>query len=127
MSVQKIQTTQPNRNIGKNVAVSSAIGAVAGAGARYIMPTKSELSSIVNKDAVDTFVSSAATSARGANRSILKYGGIGALIAGGLTLGAKLLSKMFPKTEESESFDYSKMNAFLDAPDYAVEIMWYGE
>ncbi len=123
MNVTKVQTAQPNNNVYKHTAVASVAGALAGAGARYIVPTQKELSSIINKDAVDTFTSSAATSLRGSNRSILKYAGVGALVAAGLTL----LSKIFPAKKNIDNSDYSKMGALLDAPDYAVEIMWYGE
>ncbi len=123
MDVNKVQTAQSNNNVYRTTAVASAIGAVAGAGARYVVPTKSELSSLINKDAVDSFISSSAANARGSNRSILKYGGIGALAAAGLAL----LSKIFPNKKPENNTDYSKMGALLDAPDYAVEIMWYGE
>ena len=123
MSVPKIQAAQSNKNMSTKVAIASAVGAAVGAGARYVVPTKSELSSIFNKDAVDTFVSSAATSARGANRSILKFGAIGAVVAAGLTL----LSKAIHNIKSNKESDYSKLGALIDAPDYAVEIMWYGE
>jgi len=122
MSVQAIQSTQPKKNqIGK-LALQGAMGAAVGAGARYVLPTKSELGAVFNKDAVDSFVSSASAQARGADRSILKYTGIGAVAA--LLLG--VASKIFPKHEDKNN-EYNKYNALLDAPDYAVEIMWYGE
>ena len=122
MGVQKIQITEPNKSISGKVAATGALGAAVGAGARYIVPTKAEASSIFNKDAVDTFVSNASTKARGADRSILKYAGIGGAAA--LLIGA--IAKIFPKTENKPD-EYSKYGALLDAPDYAVEVMWYGE
>jgi len=122
MSVQSIQITEPSKNNFGRVATTGAIGAALGAGARYVVPTKAEASSIFNKEAVDTFVSSASAQARGANRSILKYAGAGGAIA--IILGA--LSKLFPKHNEKND-EYSKYAALLDAPDYAVEVMWYGE
>ena len=123
MNVQKIQATQSNTNMYKRAGIAGVLGAAAGIGARYVVPAKGELSSMINKDAVDKFVSSAATSARGANRSIFKYGGIGAVAAVGLTM----LAKLFSKNNANRINDYSKLGALIDAPDYAVEIMWYGE
>ena len=123
MSVQSVKITEPTtRNTAGKLMATGALGAAVGAGARYVVPTKAEVSSILNKDAVDSFVSSASTKARGANRSILKYAGIGGAAA--LLLGA--LAKIFPKNEDKDT-EYSKYGALLDAPDYAVEIMWYGE
>ena len=122
MSVQTIQITEPAKNNGAKLMATGAVGAAMGAGARYVLPTKAEMSSILNKDAVDSFVSSASTQARSADRSILKYAGIGGAVA--LLLGA--LSKVFPKHED-KNIEYSKYGALLDAPDYAVEVMWYGE
>jgi len=117
-------TQQPKRNNGK-LALSTAAGAVAGAAARYAIPTKTEIKNIVNKDAIDTFVSNNATQARGAGRSVLKYAGAGALVAAGLNL----LSRIFPDKNayEKANSEYTKFGALVDAPDYAVEIMWYGE
>lgn len=122
MSINSIQISEPRKtNYGKMIA-SGVAGAAVGAGARYAIPTKAELSSMLNKDAVDSFISNASTQARSANRSILKYAGLGGLIA--IALGA--LSKIFPKTDNKDN-EYTKYGALLDAPDYAVEIMWYGE
>ena len=122
--INSIQPTQQNKNYAK-FAMASGIGAIAGAGARYLIPTKKEISAIFNKEAVDTFVSNTAAQARGANRSIVKYAGVGAIVAAGLTL----LSKIFPsqKNYDKANLEYSKFGALVDAPDYAVEIMWYGE
>lgn len=124
MTVQAVSTVKPNSVSNGHLAFSAGMGALAGAASRYVIPTKSEFSSIVNKDAVDTFVSNASTAARGANRSILKYGGVGALIAGGIYLLTKAFSK---KDNEPENIEYTKLGALIDAPDYACEIMWYGE
>ncbi len=123
--IQKVQTTDSNRNNYKNLALTAGVGAIAGAGARYLIPTKDEFSHIFNKEAVDTYISNTATQARGASRSIIKYGAIGALIAAGLSL----ISKIMPnhKTYEKANNEYTKLGALIDAPDYAVEIMWYGE
>ncbi len=132
--IQPIQTTQTLQFSGKNnnakdntakYAVSAGLGAVAGAAARYIIPTQKEMAEMIHKEAVDTFVSSAAIKNRGASRSILKYAGLGALAAAGLSL----VSKVFPKKDDyaKANAEYSKLGAYVDAPDYAVEIMWYGE
>ena len=122
MSVQQIQITEQKRNSFGKIAATGAVGAALGAGARYVVPTKAEASSLFNKEAVDSFVSSASTQARGAGRSILKYSGVGAVAA--LIIGA--LAKIFPKNDNKND-EYSKYGALLDAPDYAVEVMWYGE
>ena len=123
MSVNSIQITEPNKNSYKKVAATGAMGAIMGAGARYVVPTKTEANSIFNKDAVDTFVSNASVKARGANRSILKYSGIGAAVA--LLIGG--IAKLFSPKADNKDTEYSKYGALLDAPDYAVEVMWYGE
>lgn len=122
--IPAVQSNQTNRNRGK-LALSAGAGAAAGAVARYIVPTKTEVSKIINKEAVDTFVSSAATQTRGASRSILKYAGVGAIAA----MGLNLLAKIFPSkgAYEKANSEYTKFGALVDAPDYAVEIMWYGE
>ena len=122
MSVNSIQITEPTKNNFGKVVATGALGAAMGAGARYVVPTKAEASSIFNKEAMDTFVSNASAQARGANRSILKYSGIGAVA----TLLLAGLTKIFPKHDDKNS-EYSKYAALLDAPDYAVEVMWYGE
>ena len=123
--IQAVQTSETTKSNYGKYALAAGAGAIAGAGARYLLPTKTELSSIFNKEAVDTFVTNTATQARGANRSIVKYAGIGAILAAGL----KFLSKIFPseKTYQKANLEYSKFGALVDAPDYAVEIMWYGE
>ena len=100
------------------------VGAVAGSAARYVVPTKNELSSIINKDAVDTFVSNASAVARGSKRSILKYGGFGALIAAGIAS----VAKFFSAKNKLANTEYAKYEALLDTPaDSAYAIMWYGD
>lgn len=122
MDIKPIQTTNNKRN-NSHIMLSSAVGAAVGAGARYIVPTKTELNQLINKDAVDTFVSNTATAARGSKRSILKYGGIGAAIAAGLSVLAKAFS-----SKNREALEYSKYAALMDTPaDSAYAIMWYGE
>ena len=122
MEIRAIQQTQPKRS-NASMWLAATTGAGLGAVSRYVVPTKKEIGSLVNKNAVDTFVSNSACAARGANRSILKYSGIGALVGAGLVL----LSKIFPKKAEEEVTEYSKLGALIDAPDYACEIMWYGD
>ncbi len=121
--MMRIESNQPTKRSNARLMLSTAAGAALGAGARYIMPTKTEVGKI--KAAGDTFFSNAATAARGANRSILKYAGIGALIAA----GAHLLSRVITKNNEkyADSFEYSKYQAIIDAPDYATEIFLYGD
>ena len=119
MSLQAISTVEPKRKHTPSLALNALAGAGIGAGLRYILPSKNELKSM------DTFVSSAAMNARGANRSILKYGAIGALIASGLTLLAKVYTK--DNSKKDTSLEYTKLGALIDAPDYSCEIMWYGE
>jgi len=117
MSLQAISTVEPKRR-NPSVALSAGLGAAVGAGARYVLPTKNELKS------VDKFVSSAALSARGANRSMLKYGGIGALVASGIALLAKIYN---PEHKTNSNTEYTKLGALMDAPDYSCEILWYSE
>ena len=116
MSIRAISTVEPKRNPLPSVGISAGVGAAIGAGARYAIPSKSELKSM------DSFVSSAAMSARGANRSILKYGAVGALIASGITLLAKIYN---PEHKDNSNIEYTKLGALMDAPDYACEIVWY--
>lgn len=122
MSVQAVQTTQPSNKNYRRLMGATAGGAMIGAGARYVIPTKNEFSALFNKNAFDSFVTNAAAKTRGSNRSILKYAGIGAIAAFLLSAASKIFPKHANKNEE-----YSKYGALLDAPDYAVEIMWYGE
>ena len=121
MEIKQIQTTN-NKRSNSHVMLSSALGAAAGIGARYVVPTKTEFSQIINKDAVDTFVSNTATVARGSKRSMLKYGGIGAAIAAGISIITKAISK------NRQALEYSKYAALMDTPaDSAYAVMWYGE
>ena len=117
MSLQAISTVEPKRK-NSSLGICAAAGAAAGAGARYLVPTKTEMKS------VDSFVSSAAMSARGANRSILKYGAAGAAIAAGLNLLAKAFT---PEHKKDKSVEYTKLGALMDAPDYSCQFIWYGE
>ena len=100
--------------------LATATGAVAGAGARFVLPTKNEFNTI--KTATDSFFSSTSTVARGSKRSILKYAGIGALIAAGIHTIAKAVKK---SKETTDSIEYSKYQAIIDAPEYACEILLY--
>ena len=117
MALEAISKVEPKRNNYRTLGTSAAVGAVAGAGARYIIPTKKELAS------ADTFLSTAAMTARGAKRSILKFGAAGAAIASAIAL----IAKAFKNHKADESIEYTKLGALVDAPDYACEIMWYGE
>ena len=119
-----IQTTQPRRR--PNTTLMAAAGAAIGAGARYVLPTKKELSSLLNKESVDTFVSSTAAVARANSRSILKYGSVGALVAAGISIISHALK---PKKDEEqfENIQYKKYEAILDAPEYACQITWLAD
>lgn len=122
MQITKIETSQPKRKI-SNFAAAAA-GAVAGAGSYALLPTRKQLSAIINKETTDSFISSAALKARTANRSLAKYAGLGALAA----VGMNLLSKVFaPKTQSDTSIEYSKWGAIIDASDYACMVTWYGD
>lgn len=119
----KIETNQPTKRNNAHLMLATATGAVAGAATRYVMPTKAEMKKF--SDVADTFFSNTALNARGANRSILKYAGIGAVVAAGLNIVSKLFKK--PQEQNQDTFEYSKMQTFIDAPDYACEILLYGE
>ncbi len=119
MALEAISIVEPKRKKVPSVALSAGAGALVGAGARYIVPTKAELSS------ADSFISTAAMNARANGRSILKYGAIGALAATGIALLSKLFTPEHKK--ENSNIEYSKLGALVDASDYACEIMWYGE
>ncbi|MBR2068325.1 MAG: hypothetical protein IJ877_01055 [Candidatus Gastranaerophilales bacterium] len=118
MALEAISRVEPKRRSFPSLGLSAGVGAAVGTGLRYIVPTKAELASS------DSFVSSAAMNARGASRSILKYGGIGALVALGIALVAKAFA---PHQKQETNIEYTKLGALIDAPDYACEIMWYGE
>ena len=120
MEVSKITATEPKKTK-PSVALATAGGAGIGALSRYVIPRKGELNNLFNKASVDQFVSS--TAKRGADRSILKFGAIGALIAGGLSLVSKALK--YDSKENTTSFEYNKLGAIIDAPAYACEIVWH--
>lgn len=121
MTIKAITVTEPKKN-NHSVILPATMGALAGAAARYIVPTKAELTKMLNKESVDSFVSSAKISARSANRSILKYGAIGAMIAG---LGA-LITKALTSQKQNHTLDYSKYGAVIDSSiDSAYAMIWY--
>ena len=117
-----INPIQPKTNNARLMLTTTA-GAALGAAARYVVPTKTEWSGI--KTSADTFFSSASTMARKTNRSILKYAGIGAVVAAGISMLNKLLAKNSNKFAQTDSFEYSKYQALIDAPEYACEILLY--
>ena len=118
MALEAISRVEPKRKHFPSLGVSAGVGAAVGAGMRYIIPTKAELSS------VDSFVSSAAMAARSEGRSILKYGAVGAFLASGIALLSKAIHY---KHNSDTGIEYTKLGALVDAPDYACEIMWYGD
>lgn len=121
MQITKVESSQPKRG---NGYLAMGAGALVGAAATAILPTKQEISNIINKQAVDSFVSSAATKARISSRSVGKFALIGALGA----LGINFLSKVFaPKPQSDTSIEYSKWGAIIDASDYACMVTWYGD
>ena len=120
MALEAISRVEPQRKTISKFALNAGAGAAVGAAARYFLPSKNELNS------ADKFLSSAAMNARGAGRSILKYGAIGALAATGLALFCKLFTTQ-RNDDTSDNVEYTKLGALVDAPDYACEIMWYGE
>ncbi len=118
MSLQAISNAEPKRRTAPAVGISAGVGAVTGMGMRYILPTKDELKSM------DTFMSSAAINARGANRSMLKYGAIGALGASFLALMAKVFT---PEHKKDNNTQYTKLGTLIDAPAYSCEVMWFDD
>ena len=118
MALEAISRVEPKKRNFPSLAMSAGAGAILGAGARYILPSKKELSS------ADKFLSSTAMSARGAGRSILKYGALGAAIAAGIAL---LIKAFTPQHKENTNVEYTKLGALVNAPDYACEIMWFSE
>lgn len=121
MSIPKVTLNEPKKR--NSILPSAAIGAVAGMGARYTMPTKSELSGFVNKSNVDTFVSSAATTARANKRSILKFAGVGAAIAAGISALYNAIKTQ--KNYVPSDIDATKYGILVDASPYACEIYCY--
>ena len=120
--IRRIDSNQPTKRNNAQLMLSTATGAAIGMGSRYIVPTKAEMKTF--KTAADTFFSNASTTARGANRSMLKYGAIGALAAATITLLTKLLANKQP-AQQADTFEYSKYQALIDAPEYACEILLY--
>ena len=119
-SIDSNQTTKRNNT---RLMLSTAAGAAIGTSARYLVPTKAEMGTI--KTAADTFFSSASTIARGANRSMLKYGAIGAIAAASITL----LTRLFNNKQQTQQFDtieFSRIQAIVEAP-IASEFYLYGD
>lgn len=114
------QTTKRNN---AHLMLTTAVGGTLGAGARYIVPTKAEMKSF--GAAADTFFSNTKVAARGTNRSILKYGAIGAVVAAGLTIISKLIKNNKQTNQFEDSFEYSKYAALIEAPDIAAELFLY--
>ncbi len=122
MAINTITMGEPRRN-NHGIMLPAAVGAVVGAASRYVVPTKAELTKMINKESVDSFVSSASINARSASRSILKYGGIGALIAG---VGALLVNAFTPQAKAKHANEFSKYGVIIDAPvDSAYALYWY--
>lgn len=119
-----IKTVQPQRKV--NPTLMAAAGAAVGAAARYALPTKDELHSLLNKENVDTFVTSTSAVARANGRSILKYGTIGALVASGIALVTNAF-RAKDKEEELANITYSKYGAAIDSSDYAYMVMSWGD
>ena len=55
---------------------------------------------------------------------VLKYAAGGAIIAAGISLLTKLFAKP-EKVQQQDTFEYSKYQALIDAPEYACEILLY--
>ncbi len=121
MTVSAIKITEPKQKKAP-LLQAGMMGAAMGAGARYLLPTKSELGSIFNKQNFDTFVSSSAIKSRGANRSILGYAALGAFILGGVSL---ILNKFKNHRPQPETVEYTKLGALMDASPFACEVLWY--
>lgn len=114
MALNAVSSIEPKKN-NSSLLLSAGGGAIAGAGLRYILPTKNESTPIKN------FFSADAMKARCADRRILKYGALGALIA----LGCALLIRAFkPQEKNDATIEYSKLGVFIDTPDYTYEA-WY--
>ena len=114
--IRSIDSNQPTKRNNAHLMLSTATGAALGAGARYILPTKVE---------ADTFLSNASVAARGANRSILKYSAVGAVIAGGIYLISKLFNSQKAKETQIDTFEINKYQALLETPGYAWEYVLY--
>lgn len=124
MAIQAVSTIKPQQK--KNRFVPTvALGAVGGAAVRYVVPTKNEIGQVVNKDAFKKAASKTAALTRGESRSILKFAGFGALIAGSLNITAKAIN-CIKKSQDNMHYDYSKYGAFFDSGECACEVMWLG-
>ena len=117
-----IESNQPTKRNNARLMLTTSTGAAIGAAARYVVPTKNEWKGV--KESTDTFFSNAAASARSANRSILKYAAVGAVVAAGLSLVSRLFTKP-NQNQHKDTFEYSKYQALIDAPEYACEILLY--
>ena len=102
----RIESNQPTKRNNARLMLTTAPGAALGAGIRYILPTQAEMKTL--KQSADTFFSNAATAARGSKRSILKYAGIGAIVAGGVHLLTKLFAKKQDKAQTGDVVEFSK-------------------
>ena len=120
-----IDSTQPTKRSNAHLMLTTATGAALGAGARYVLPTKNEMQSF--RTMGDTFFSNVATSARGSNRSILKYSVVGAVVAGGAYLLGKFFANKKPEQKYDDIYEFSRYSAIIDAPDIACEILLYDE
>ena len=124
----RVDLNQPKKRNNARLMLTTATGAALGMASRYVVPTKAEFNSM--KNSADTFFSNAATTARGANRSMLKYGGIGAIAAAGIYLASKIFSKdskQAKQENQGDTFEFSKYQALIDAPEYACELLLYTE
>ncbi|MBR1617214.1 hypothetical protein IJ670_03595 [bacterium] len=119
MKTNAITTAQPNINK-YSLPLTVGAGAVVGALSRYVLPTKSESGSLLNKQNFDTFVSS--TAKRGADRSILKYGAAGAFVAATIYLISKAINY---NKKNQEKFQSTMLGAAMDMPAYSV--FWYAD
>ena len=129
MEITAVRLNQPQRS-NHAPAVACAAGAALGAIGRYIVPTKKEISNMLNKEQVDTFVSQAATEARANGRSIAKSAGLGALILGGVTFVASKISDkigQIKKHSDTEALlkDYPDLGIILDASADAASYALY--
>ena len=121
--MMRIETTQPTKRNNAQLMLTTATGAALGMGARYIIPTKNEFKNL--KGAADSFFSNASTAARGANRSMLKYGAIGALIAATVSLLTKLISSKNDEPNYTDTFEYSQFKTMFELPEVACELYIY--
>lgn len=124
MSIQALSLSEQRQKNNKRILPAALLGAASGSALRYVIPTKVEAGSLLNKEAVDTFVSSSALKTRGANRSILKYATVGAAIASGIVA---IANKFSNKNQQSIGIENAKLAALLDASPFAAEVYFYGD